>query len=80
MEKNFNVGVTALELYKKPLIVGNASIGGILPLAALSAAKLAVVGVAFGLGMGGLASKLGNKIINSSHTKILAARKSFALG
>ena len=68
-----------MELYKKPSIVGETTISGILPLAALSAAKLAVVGVAFGLGMGGLASKIGGKVINSSHTKILASRKNFAL-
>lgn len=66
--------------YVKPSIVGNESIGGIIPLAALaglSAAKLAVVGVAAALG---LASAKGSGKIDSSHTKILAARKNFALG
>ena len=61
--------------YVKPTIVGNESVGGIIPLGALaglSAAKLAVVGVAAGLGLA--AAKGGGKI-DSSHTKILAARK-----
>ncbi|MBR2734030.1 MAG: hypothetical protein IKD80_07275 [Selenomonadaceae bacterium] len=60
--------------YVKPTIVGNESVGGIIPfaLAGLSAAKLAVVGVAAGLGLA--AAKGGGKI-DSSHTKILAARK-----
>ena len=83
MEENFNAGVTTLELYRKPSIVGDASIGGVMPLAALaglSAAKLAVIGVALGLGVGSAATKLGVNGINSSHTKILAARKNFALG
>ena len=65
-----------METYKKPLIVGNESIDGIIPLAALagmSAAKLAVVGVAAGLGLG--AAMKGK--IDSSHTKILANRKNF---
>lgn len=69
-----------MEVYKKPLIVGNESADGIIPLAALagmSAAKLAVVGVAAGLG---LASMKGGNVINSSHTKILSTRKEFALG
>lgn len=65
--------------YIKPTIVGNESINGIIPLAALaglSASKLAVVGVAAALG---LASAKGGGKINSAHTKILAARKNFAL-
>ena len=69
-----------MQSYKKPSIVGDASIGGIIPLAALaglSAAKLAVVGVAAGLGF---ASMKGVNKINSSHTKVLATRKDFALG
>ena len=68
-----------MRTYVKPSIVGNASIGGIIPLMALtglSAAKLAVVGVAAGLGLA--AAKGGGKI-HSSHTKVLTARKNFSL-
>ena len=67
-----------METYKKPLIVGNDSTEGIIPLAALaglSAAKLAVVGVAAGLGLG--AAMKGK--IDSSHTFALTGRKNFAL-
>lgn len=61
-----------METYKKPTIVGEAAIGGLIPLiAGLSAAKLAVIGVAAGLGLG--AAMKGK--IDSSHTKILAARR-----
>ena len=66
--------------YVKPSIVGNELIGGIIPLGALaglSAAKLAVVGVAAGLG---LAAAKGGEKIDSAHTKILTARKNFSLG
>ena len=66
-----------METYRKPVIVGNESVGGIIPLGALaglSAAKLAVVGVAAGLG---LASLKGGNVIDSSRTKILAHRKNF---
>ena len=68
-----------METYKKPTIVDNASIGGIIPLAALaglSAAKLAVVGVAAGLGLG--AASRGNGNIDSTHTDALTARKDFS--
>lgn len=67
-----------METYKKPSITGNESIGGIIPLAALaglSAAKLAVVGVAAGLGLG--AAMKGK--IDSSHVQSLTARKNFLL-
>ena len=80
MEKNFNAGVIALETYKKPLIVGNESIGGIIPLGAiagLSAAKLAVIGVAAGLGLGAVAK--GGNVIDSTHINALVARKDFGL-
>ena len=66
-----------METYKKPTIVDNAAIGGIIPLAALaglSAAKLAVVGVAAGLGLGALSRGK----IDSTHTDALTARKDFS--
>lgn len=66
-----------MQTYTKPSIVGNESINGILPLVGLSAAKLAVVGVAAGLGLGSLMKGNGN--FDSSHSKILSARKNFAL-
>lgn len=69
-----------METYKKPLIVGNESIGGIIPLGAiagLSAAKLAVIGVAAGLGLGAAAK--GVNVIDSTHINSLAERKDFAL-
>ena len=68
-----------METYKKPTIVDNAAIGGIIPLAALaglSAAKLAVVGVAAGLGLGALSK--GSSKIDSTHTNILSPRKDFS--
>lgn len=67
-----------METYKKPLIISNESAEGIIPLGALaglSAAKLAVVGVAAGLGLG--AAMKGK--IDSLHTFALTERKSFAL-
>ena len=61
--------------YIKPTIVGNESINGIIPLAALaglSASKLAVVGVAAGLGLA--AAKGGGKI-HSANASVLTSRK-----
>lgn len=69
-----------METYRKPTIVAYESIGGIIPLAALagmSAAKLAVVGVAAGLGLG--AAMKGGHVIDSSRRKFFAVQKNFAL-
>ncbi|MBO6179187.1 MAG: hypothetical protein J6O04_08440 [Selenomonadaceae bacterium] len=68
--------------YRKPAIISTVAIQSIIPLAAvggaaasaiggLSAAKLAVVGVAAGLGL----SRKGSNIINSFHTRALNKRK-----
>ena len=68
-----------MDSYKKPSIVSDVSGDGIIPLAALagmSAAKLAVVGVAAGLGLG--AAMRGGRKIDSSHTFALTARKNFS--
>ena len=64
--------------YAKPTIVNAAAIGGILPLVGLSAAKLAVVGVAAGLGLGSLLK--GNSILDLKRMNALTAQKNFALG
>ena len=66
-----------MEAYKKPAIVHVDSATGLIPLAGLSAAKLMAAGVALGWGI--LSAKGGN-VIDSSRTKILSARKNFALG
>ena len=65
-----------METYKKPTIVDNESVNGGIPLvlAGLSAAKLAVVGVAAGLGLG----VLSRSKIDSTHTDALTARKNFS--
>lgn len=81
MEKNFSVGVIVLEVYKKPAIGCRDFLNGIfpaaiMPIVGLSAKALAVVGAAAGLAAG-LAS--GDNRIDSTHTKILAARKNFVL-
>ena len=65
-----------MEIYKKPTIVDNESANGGIPLAlaGLSAAKLAVVGVAAGLGLGALSRGK----IDSTHTDALTTRKEFS--
>ena len=70
--------------YVKPSIVGNESIGGIIPLGAiagLSAAKLAVIGVAAlaGAAVGAAVARKGNNIIITEFTNALTARKDFGL-
>lgn len=80
-----------MEIYKKPEIVSNYSVQGLIPLAAvapafaagveaiagLSAAKAAIVGVAAGLAAAS-ASK-GKNFIDSNFTGTLTARKNFDL-
>lgn len=69
-----------LEVYKKPVIgrriLFDGLIPAIAPLIGLSAKALAVGGAVLGLAAG-MAS--GDNRIDSTHTKILAARKSFVL-
>ena len=66
-----------METYKKPAIVDNATICGLIPaILGLSAAKLAVAGVALGLGLG--AASKGGSIVDSAHTDALTTRKDFS--
>lgn len=78
MEKYFNIGVMNLKLYRKPVAVSANTAHGLIPAAAviagLSAAKLAVVGVAAGLAAGASSSR-GSNHINSGRTMTLTKRK-----
>lgn len=80
MEKNFNVGVIFMELYRKPIITTYAGITGIVPLAAVGAAATTAVEVAAGVAaVLGFLTGLGDKDFHPEHMRTLAARKNFAL-